>query len=96
LKPDDKRQHLIRLTSTGQTLQIKVENALSDLMKTANKGLSINDRSYFERIMQQIITHLEHDQTELVMILCDVIEEDTVPPHPFPHPLFSFMVLTNP
>lgn len=71
----DKRRHLITLTEKGMSLKQPVESAIKDLKKVVNEGLTVNDRRYFKRVMNQMSTKLEEDQTESLFILLDEVTE---------------------
>lgn len=73
--PRDRRRHLIRMTDKGSALKTPVADAIDDLRKVANKGLTINDRRYFKRIMKQMSEHLEDDQSESLFVLLDEVAE---------------------
>lgn len=69
----DRRQHRITLTEKGISAQQTVEAAINDLCEVVNKGLTINDRKYFKRIMRQMTEQLESDQDEPLVVLLDEI-----------------------
>lgn len=71
----DRRRHLITLTPKGISLKTPVSAAIDDLRKTVNQGLTINDRRYFKRIMNQMTTQLEDDQSDSLFVLLDEVTE---------------------
>jgi len=73
--PKDRRRHLITLTSTGIELKPSVQEAIDDIRKTVNTGLTINDRRYLKRIMRQMTEHLENDQIEPLFVLLDEVTD---------------------
>ena len=75
LNRKDKRHHLITLTEKGSTIKSSIEDAINDLREVVNKGLTINDRKYFKRIMKQMTQQLEDDQAEPLFILLDEVAD---------------------
>lgn len=71
----DRRRHRITLTSRARELQQTVDSAIADLETTVNKGLTVNDLRYFNRIMRQMIDQLETDQEEPMMLLLEEIPD---------------------
>jgi len=69
----DRRRHLIELTDKGKSAKQTVEAAVDDIRTTVNKGLTINDRRYFKRIMRQMTEQLEDDQIETLVVLLDEV-----------------------
>lgn len=69
----DRRRQTILLSDKARQLQTTVAAALEDLNKTVNVGLTINDLKYFKRIMNQMIGHLEDDQSESLLVLLDEV-----------------------
>lgn len=67
----DRRRHMIRLTDHGRRLEKPVHEALDDLRLLVNQGLTVNDLRYFNRIMKQMMEHLENDQAEPLFVLLD-------------------------
>lgn len=73
---DDKRRQLITLTPKGQSLERNIDEAINDLRKVVNEGLTVNDRRYFKRILRQMTEKLEDDQAEPLFVLLDEVAED--------------------
>lgn len=73
--PKDRRRHVITLTERGQSMRRVITEAVDDLRKTVNQGLTINDRRYFKRIMRQMTDHLEDDLMEPLFVLLDEVKE---------------------
>lgn len=74
--PNDRRNSLLHLTDKGIKLKTAVESAIDDLRATANKGLTVNDRRYFKRIMHQMTHSLASDLKDPMLVLVDVVQED--------------------
>lgn len=72
---NDKRRHLIKLTPKGTSLRPHIKTAIDDLRAIVNKGLTINDRRYFKRIMRQMMEQLDEDQSETLFVLFDEVTE---------------------
>lgn len=77
-EPDrkDRRLRYIKLTDKGQSLEPVVLSAIDDLQSSVNKGLTINDRRYFNRILRQMTEQLEDDQIEPLLMLLDEVTDD--------------------
>jgi len=71
----DRRLFRIHLTVKGRDLQSAVNSAIEDLRKTVNRGLTINDRKYFKRVMKQMTEQLENDLRDPCLMLFDEISE---------------------
>jgi len=72
--PEDKRRLHIRLTDKGRQLNKIVLIAIEDIQSQINQGLTINDRKYFHRILNQMSRHLEADLEERCFVLIDAID----------------------
>lgn len=70
----DRRLKYISLTQKAVDLQPIVQEALSDIQETTNKGLTFNDLRYFNRILKQMTQQLEEDQVEPLLVLLDEVE----------------------
>jgi len=73
--PKDRRLHSITLTDKGRTSRKLIFEAIDDLRRTVNQGLTVNDRRYFKRIMRQMSDQLEDDLTEPLFVLLDEVTE---------------------
>jgi len=73
--PEDKRHHAITLTAKGRDARRLVDDAIDDLRRTVNQGLTVNDRRYFKRIMRQMTEQLENDLMEPMFVLLDEVRE---------------------
>lgn len=73
--PKDRRHHAITLTGQGRSVQRLVHEAVEDLRKTVNQGLTVNDRRYFNRIMRQMTDHLDDDLLEPLFVLVDEVTD---------------------
>ena len=73
--PKDRRLHAINLTPRGAEVRQLIDDALDDLNKTVNQGLTVNDRRYFNRIMRQMTDQLENDLLEPMFVLLDEVRE---------------------
>jgi len=73
--PKDRRHHAITLTEKGINSRKLIFEAIEDLRRTVNQGLTINDRRYFHRIMRQMSDQLEDDLTEPLFVLLDEVTE---------------------
>lgn len=73
--PKDRRITHIVLTQHGHSLQKVVRAAIEDLFCAMSKGLTINDRRYFNRILKQMSDHLVSDLEDTTLILVDEIDE---------------------
>ena len=73
--PRDRRHHVITLTQKGSSVRRLVNEAIDDLRKTVNQGLTVNDRRYFKRIMRQMADHLEDDLLEPLFVLVDEVTD---------------------
>lgn len=74
--PKDRRRVHIFLTDKGRSLQPAVISAIDDLQSHVNKGLTVNDRRYFNRVMKQMTEQLEEDLMDPCLMLFDEIQED--------------------
>lgn len=70
----DRRICHYHLTQFGRRARPMVETALDDLTKVCSTGLSVNDVRYFNRIVKQVIGHLEQDKADPAIILADEID----------------------
>ena len=73
--PKDRRLHAITLTARGAEVRQLIDDALDDLRKTVNQGLTVNDRRYFNRIMRQMTDQLENDLLEPMFVLLDEVRD---------------------
>lgn len=73
--PQDRRHHLITLTAKGRDVRRLVDDAIEDLRRTVNQGLTVNDRRYFKRIMRQMTEQLENDLLEPMFVLLDEVRD---------------------
>lgn len=71
----DRRLHAITLTERGRSIRPVVMEALDDLQRTVNQGLTINDLRYFKRIMRQMSELLEDDLVEPLFVLLDEVKD---------------------
>lgn len=74
-QPKDRRRHSIQLTEKGRNAQSSIEGGIEDLRKTVNQGLTINDRRYLKRIINQMCEQLENDQEDTFLVLLDEVTE---------------------
>ncbi|MEF2230548.1 MAG: MarR family transcriptional regulator [Pseudodesulfovibrio sp.] len=73
--PQDRRHHGITLTGKGRDVRRLIDEAVEDLHKTVNQGLTVNDRRYFIRIMRQMTDQLENDLLEPMFVLLDEVRD---------------------
>ena len=73
--PKDRRHHAITLTDKGHSVRKLVGDAIEDLRKTVNQGLTVNDRRYFKRIMRQMTDQLEDDLLDPLFVLVDEVTD---------------------
>lgn len=73
--PKDRRQSIIVLTDTGANLRKLVLAAIDDLQAVVNTRLSINDRRYFRRILQQMNDQLVLDLDDATLVLLDEVDD---------------------
>ncbi|MGE4422298.1 MAG: MarR family winged helix-turn-helix transcriptional regulator [Pseudodesulfovibrio sp.] len=73
--PKDRRQSIIVLTDTGASIRKLVLAAIDDLQAVVNTRLSINDRRYFRRILQQMNEQLVLDLDDTTLVLLDEVDD---------------------
>lgn len=74
--PKDRRLNHITLTEKGRSLKNAVHSAIDDLQSIVNKGLTVNDRRYFNRILRQMTEQIENDLNDPCLMLFDEIADD--------------------
>ncbi|WP_187170504.1 MarR family winged helix-turn-helix transcriptional regulator [Salidesulfovibrio onnuriiensis] len=72
--PLDLRKCVYYLTERGQKVRSVVEAALTDVRDICEKGLSVNDLSYFRRILAQMNQQILADLQDPAMILADEVQ----------------------
>ena len=71
----DRRKLAIQLTDKGVNAQSSVESCIDNIRKTVNKGLTINDRRYLKRIINQMSEQLKEDQEDTFFVLLDEVAD---------------------
>lgn len=71
----DRRHKHIFLTDKASQLQSAVATAVRDLQEVVNKGLTINDLRYFNRILRQMDEQVANDLEDPFLMLFDEIPD---------------------